>query len=295
MGFRDSQRVAESPDCFATHWGGCRAPLKERFVRARHCLFVIFSSGLAPVDVALGKVDYIEVVGFSDHKSTAAVWYRLLNCGVRLPAAAGTDAMANFASLRGPVGLNRVYASVPSGSLNITSWLSSLKRGRTFATNGPLLGFTLGEREVGDDLRLPAGEHQVKFTAWVRSIVPVDHLEVVCDGKIAKSLSLDGKRNSADIEGTLPVTASGWCLLRAWSEKAEYPVMDNYAYATTSPVYINVADKRPRSPEDAKYFAAWIQRTIEITEKYPDWNSPQEKGTVMQRLREAQKIYTAME
>src|SRR5207244_12071184 len=34
-----------------------------------------------PVDVALAKVDYIEVVGFSDHKSTANVWYRLLNSG----------------------------------------------------------------------------------------------------------------------------------------------------------------------------------------------------------------------
>ena len=97
-----------------------------------------------PVDVALGKVDYIEVLGFSDHKSTAAVWYRLLNCGFRLPTAAGTDAMANFASLRGPVGLNRVYAKVPKGPLNIESWLSSLKQGHTFATNGPLLGFTLG-------------------------------------------------------------------------------------------------------------------------------------------------------
>ena len=102
-----------------------------------------------PVDAALGKVDYVEVLGFSDHKSTAAVWYRLLNCGFRLPAAAGTDAMANFASLRGPVGLNRVYANVPRGPLDIQSWLSSLKQGHTFATNGPLLGFTLGGRVLG--------------------------------------------------------------------------------------------------------------------------------------------------
>ena len=29
-----------------------------------------------PVDVALGKVDYIEVMGFSDPKGTAAIWYR---------------------------------------------------------------------------------------------------------------------------------------------------------------------------------------------------------------------------
>jgi hypothetical protein len=67
------------------------------------------------VDVALGKVDYLEVMGFSDHRTTASVWYRFLNSGFRLPAGAGTDAMANFASLRGPVGLNRVYVRVPEG------------------------------------------------------------------------------------------------------------------------------------------------------------------------------------
>ena len=93
-----------------------------------------------PVDVALGKVDYIEVLGFSDHKSTAAVWYRLLNCGFRLPTAAGTDAMANFASLRGPVGLNRVYAEVPNGPLNIESWLSSLEAGTHLRDQRPTSG-----------------------------------------------------------------------------------------------------------------------------------------------------------
>src|SRR5438132_13648835 len=65
-----------------------------------------------PVDVALGKVDYLEIVAFADHQATAGVWYRLLNLGFRIPAAGGTDAMANYATLRGPVGLNRVYASV---------------------------------------------------------------------------------------------------------------------------------------------------------------------------------------
>ena len=34
--------------------------------------------------------------GFCDHRSTASVWYRLLNLGFRLPAAGGTDAMAEF-------------------------------------------------------------------------------------------------------------------------------------------------------------------------------------------------------
>jgi len=37
-----------------------------------------------PADVAHGKVDYMEIVGFSDHKATAQVWYRLLNLGFRM-------------------------------------------------------------------------------------------------------------------------------------------------------------------------------------------------------------------
>ena len=101
-----------------------------------------------PVDVALGKVDYMEIVGFSDHRSTAAVWYRLLNCGFRIPAGAGTDAMTNYASLRGPVGMNRVY--VHSGkTLDHASWMRAIKAGKTFATNGPLLSLTAERQGAG--------------------------------------------------------------------------------------------------------------------------------------------------
>ena len=248
-----------------------------------------------PVDVALGKVDYIEVLGFSDHKSTAAVWYRLLNCGFRLPAAAGTDAMANFASLHGPVGLNRVYASVPSGPLNITSWLSSLKQGRTFATNGPLLGITLGEREVGDDLKLPGGEHQVKFKAWARSLVPVDHLEIICNGQRVRDLKLSGDRMRADVEDKISISRSGWCLLRAWSDQAEHPILDAYPYATTSPIYVTVAGSAPKPTEDAAYFTAWIDRLIDGAKSNKDWNTPAEKEAVLNLLDYARKIYVQLE
>ena len=71
--------------------------------------------------------------------------------------------------------------------------------------------------------------------------------------------------------------------------------MDNYAYATTSPIYVSVSGKKPHSPEDAKYFAAWIARTAEISESYPDWNSPKEKELVLRRLEEAKQIYEKME
>jgi TolB protein len=172
--------------------------------------------------------------------------------------------------------------------------MDGLKRGRTVATNGPLVEFKLAGELLGSELKFDMPQSAVPFTARMRSIVPVDHLEVVCNGKVAQSLKLDAQRQSADVNGTIPLKESGWCALRAWSEKAEYPVMDNYAYATTSPVYVTIGDKRAYAKEDAEYFEAWIDRTIEITAKYPDWNSAEEKKYIMKRLAEARAVYEGM-
>ena len=249
-----------------------------------------------PVDVALGKLDYMEIVGFSDHKSTAAVWYKLLNLGFRLPAGAGTDATANYAApIRGHVGMDRVYAWVPEWSLNAELWFEALNRGRTFATNGPLIEFAIAGQRVGEELKFDSAQEAVPFTAKMRSIVPVDHLEVVCNGKVVRTLKLEEARNSAEITGTLPMKESGWCLLRAWSEKAEYLVLDNYAYATTSPIYVTIGGKGPRSPEDARYFAAWIERVMDATSSYPDWNSTAEKEYVMKKLAEGKAVYEKLQ
>ncbi|PYT50479.1 MAG: hypothetical protein DMG44_06280 [Acidobacteria bacterium] len=248
-----------------------------------------------PIDVALGKLDYMEIVGFSDHRATAAVWYKLLNLGFRIPAGAGTDATTNYAApIRGQVGMDRVYAWVPEWPLSVELWFEALKKGRTFATNGPLIEFTLGGQRVGDELKLDRAQDDVSFTAKLRSIVPVDHLELVCNGRVVQSFLLDGPKDSADMMGAIPAKESGWCVLRASSDKAEYPVLDHYAYATTSPIYVTVGGKVPRSPEDAKYFSAWIDRVLDITSRYPDWNSPEEKERVLHRLRDAKQIFEAM-
>jgi hypothetical protein len=248
-----------------------------------------------PVDVALGKVDYIEIGGFSDHIATAAVWYRLLNLGFRLPAANGTDAMTNFASLHGPVGTDRVYVRVGDGKLSMPEWLGALKAGRSFATNGPLLDFTLGGQPIGSDIALPAGGARTTFTAHLSSIVPVDHFELVCNGRVMRAFPLNGPRNTADISGTLTLRSSGWCVLRASSNHGEYPVLDRYVYATTSPVYLTVGGQRAHSSADAAYFAAWIDRVSESTAAHPDWNSAAEKAAVLAQLQAARAVYETLQ
>jgi hypothetical protein len=247
-----------------------------------------------PVDVALGKVDYMEIVSFADHQATADVWYRLLNLGFKLPAAAGTDAMADYAILRGPVGLNRVYASVPDGALDSAQWLEALRQGRTFATNGPLLSFSLAGEPVGASVQLGQAQ-EVNFSARLRSIVPLDHAQVVCNGRIVRELALGGHRDALTASGRLPIAASGWCLLRAFTARAEYPVLDNFVYATTSPVYVSVGGQPARSPEDARYFAAWIEHLLKTTAAYPDWNSAAEKAGVLEKLTKARAVYERLE
>jgi len=244
-----------------------------------------------PVDAALGKVDYIEVLGFSDHRDTASVWYRLLNCGFHLPTGSGSDTMANYASLRGPVGLTRVYARIPRDAKGTEPWFDSLRHGHTFATNGPMLGFTLGSKTVGDELVLPAGENKVQFKSWLRSFVPVDHLEIVCNGRVVADLKLRHDRQSADAEDTITFSETGWCVLRASSDKPEHPVLDDYVYATTSPIYVRVAGSAPKHADDAAFFISWIDRLTEAANTNQNWNTPAEKASVLQTLDQARQVY----
>ena len=247
-----------------------------------------------PADVAHGKVDYLEIVGFADHKATAEVWYRLLNLGYRVAAGAGTDAMANYASLRGPVGLNRVFVDTSESAANDASdaerILAPLKAGHAFVSNGPLLGLLLEGRKPGDTLAMP-GRSTVNYRIALRSPVSVDHLELVQNGRVLKSFALTGERRSFDAKGELDVAESGWILLRAWNDGADPQILDLYPYATTNPVWIEEAGGPPSARGDAAYFAAWIERLIAAAGARDDYNTAQEKQDTLDYLREARAVF----
>jgi Tol biopolymer transport system component len=240
-----------------------------------------------PADVALGKVDYLEVMGYSDHLITSEVWYRLLNCGFRVPAGAGTDAFPNFASLRGPPGLVRVYARTGAAGrpLDHRQWLAAIRAGRTFVTNAPVLEFTLGGREVGDEIRLVRGAG-LRAHVRLRSPVPLDHLELIGNGRVVAGIPLGGDRTTTDTTLTVPVSGSGWYVLRAWSDRPRLPVLDLYPFASTSPVYVTVADAPVRSKADADYFLGWLDRVDDALRSQTAWNTPAEREEVT-RLIEA--------
>jgi len=243
-----------------------------------------------PADVAMGRVDYYEVVGFSDHRATADVWYRLLNLGYRIPAGAGTDAMTNYASLRGPVGVARVLLDT-QGEVTPASLHAAIKAGRSVATNSAQLAFEVGGQGPGGTVKLDK-PGKVKYRIAMRSIVDMQHVDVVQNGKVVATLA-PGK--SIDAEGEVELSESGWFVLRAWNEGADPLIFDIYPYASTSPIYVEVAGSKPRSPEDARYFVRWLERNIESASGRTDWNSDKEKQRVLDYLRQAKARFEAQQ
>ena len=85
------------------------------------------------------------------------LWYKLLNCGLRLPASTGTDWFV--------CSNNRVYVQV-DGEFSYASWIEGMKQGRTFITNGPALQLTLNGCPMGDTVECESGtklEAEVTF------------------------------------------------------------------------------------------------------------------------------------
>jgi len=173
--------------------------------------------------------------------------------------------------------------------------MAALKAGRTFATNGPLLGLELGGAQIGGELKVAAAQPRVKFSVRLRSIVAVDHLDLVCGGRVVKSFILRTPIDHGDFSGSIALKDSGWCVARASTDAGRYPVLDTYVYATTSPIYVTVGGAKPRSPQDARYFAAWIDRMTETTTAYPDWNSAAEKQGVLDRMLQAKAVFAGLE
>jgi hypothetical protein len=242
-----------------------------------------------PAGVAHGKVDYLEVMGFSDHHITAGIWYRLLNLGFRLPAGAGTDAMANYASLRGPLGLVRVFLET-GGEREAGALHRALQSGRGFVSNSALLGLEIDGLKPGDALPRAGGRYPLKVS--MRSPVAMDHLELVQNGRVIREFKLAGDRRRFDFDGKVELKEPGWVLLRAWNDAAHPDVLDLYPYATTSPIYVDLT-AAPRAPDDAAYFVAWMDRVIQAAEARGGWNDEAERAATLEYLQAAREIFRA--
>jgi hypothetical protein len=154
---------------YAHMWAGGKAGANSR-------------AGLA-LDVPFGLVDFVEVMQMGYVGSS--LWFDLLNLGYKLAPSAGTDYMTD-ATLPGAE-RSYVYVQKP---FSLQGWFDAFKRGETFATNGPMLEFTVNGQGMGSEIRLKSGDKLIIDAA--ASINPdidsLEILELIEQGEVVKTV-----------------------------------------------------------------------------------------------------------
>jgi hypothetical protein len=183
---------------------------------------------------------------------------------VRVPLAVGSWKHSNQNLLGG----RRTYARLPAGTeFSYAAWIEAVRAGRTFATNGPLLSFTVNDQEPGAILPLPAdGPQTVRVHARAQSIVPFERLEIVHNGVVVAGAEASGSPASAVAEIELPLAGSSWLAARCWG--APHPLSSpdrprDRVAAHTSPVYVDVAGAPlPIDQHAAAVFVQYLEETL---------------------------------
>lgn len=244
-GFADTTNPWDAPTnsdvADHTHLQGGHVNYTHPAANIRDPYLSAYSAKSIPVDVALGRIDSIDINW--SYEPTLALWYRLLNCGFRVPASAGTDCFLN--RLRGRLpGSDRVYVNVP-GEFTYGRWIDGLRRGRSFVTNGPMLEFSTG------DVVALEGPAEIPVSGSATSLLPLDRVELVLNGEVVATAALAPDRLSATLDVRVRVTKGGWMALRAHAGRLQ---------AHSSPVYLEMKGKPAGSKPDAEFFLAWIDR-----------------------------------
>ena len=240
--------------------------------------------GMAAVDIEEGQ----ESLGRDElfHR-TNMTYYRFLNCGFKL-AATGGSAMGVMPV---PLGYNRTYAKL-DGPLTEANYLRAIRAGRTFATSGPMLILTANGLDSGAEIRYSTGKSKpILIRAEVRSIQPLDSLELICNAKVIEKVSLKNRSPSPVLKESVVLAfrpqRSGWVAARAIFTGPD----GHLRQAHTSPVYITVDGKPTASKKDAEYMTHWIDRLLQVIEKPDRYQSDMERAEVRAVFQKARQKY----
>ncbi len=234
----------------------------------------------APVAAALGKLDAMNLFDPFWTDIEYGLWYRMLNCGVRLPVSTGSDWFVCSA--------NRVYSQT-GGEFQYDSWLQGLRAGNTFITNGPAIFLNVDGKGPGETVTMNAGGKAEAEVTW-SSHYAVEVVEVVLNGIVAARKAFPAGSKSGTMRVSLPVKSDGWIGARLGST-----VRDSFAqpiWAHTSPVYVRsgveLGDERR---EAAAYFDAAIERSMEWVTKKGKFYTDSQRREVVDLFRQGQEWY----
>jgi hypothetical protein len=213
-----------------------------------------------------------------------ALYYRLLNCGLRLPPSAGSASGV----LPNPVGYNRVYVHL-DGPFSYEAWWKGLGDGRSFVTNGPLLLVEADGQRPGAVFRSPSGR-PLSLSLEVRIVRddPLEAVEVVRDGSVVERLAGKDLAERMRLRPLL-FERSGWFLVRAIADVAK-----TFRFASTAPFRVEVgASQSPVHRDDVAFVLRWVDERIAALERDDSDTlaNPARKEAVLRPHLEARRFF----
>ena len=242
-------------------------------------------------DAALGVVDSIDLISPFSDEGAVFLYHRLLSCGLRLAATAGTDTFLSFSQGPGvasnPPGWGRVYAHLGDQRLSVAAFKEALRGGRTVVTNGPWLTFEVNGQGPGATLDLAVGDH-LDIRAHVQG-PGAEHLTLVGpDRVVAESDATFELRFKTKLEG-------GPTWIAAVARGAGHPnTLDESVLAHTSPVYVDLAGQRVARVADAQWCLRFLDTLEQFVNEHGHFDSATRTahfGDLVAVLEEARSFY----
>jgi hypothetical protein len=249
-----------------------------------------------PVMAALGALDAIDVCSYSNAGGVQlSDWYDLLNCGLRVPPSAGTDAVTNHYLDRPPGGYRVYVKEFPPSPHTVSKWVSGLRAGRSFVSAYPLVPiFTVNGAQAGSVLSLsdPPVDVQVHFR--VLCTLPASWATLILNGEIAGSFPLTADADgavAADVTTTLTLYQSSWIALRVDGYTNLPHAATTSLFAHSGPVYVELDGAPIHSPTAPFRFIAWIDSLEALAEMRGYWPTPESHEEVLSRFDAARSFY----
>jgi hypothetical protein len=179
------------------------------------------------MDVPFGLVDFLEIM--MPGMMGTSTWFDFLNLGYKLPPTAGTDWGG-----QGTPGAVRNYVQI-DGPFTPQSWISQLKNGRTFVTNGPMLEMSVNGYRMGSEIHVSSGESLI-IDAKASINPDIDKLlslELIEQGEVVKEISSHGGAAEMEFRHEVSAEHGTWFVLRAHGKNPD-------VIALSGPIYVLV-------------------------------------------------------
>jgi hypothetical protein len=237
----------------------------------------------APVAAALGRLDGLNLFDPYWMDPEYELWYRLLNCGIKLPASTGSDWYVCSS--------NRVYVDV-GNAFSYDTWLAGLRAGRTFVTDGPILKLTVAGHAPSIDVLELASTTTVPVSADWQFWTPIDRVEIIRDGEVAATCDNADHALSGTFSLDLDVVEAGWIAACCWGQRRNS--YGHALWAHTGPVYLRPTPDADRVRTSAEFFVEQIDRARTWLSNAARFGSNQQRDRMLELFGEGREWYTKL-